>query len=380
MLLGLGTVGLASAGAGLGTTAYFNDTESFAGNSLQAGSLDLFVDYESTYDSGGAVENQAETVAGTVDGEPAGMFYDLQDVKPGDSGSFDFCFRIEDNPSYLWACGDLTQSENGMTEPEMDVDSDDEGELAESIVATLSYCTEEGDTLGVIAEGVSLLDVFGLLTAGVPLDADAPAGFSVPGEQAPYSELVEPEQGPAYVTGPCLCVEWELPTTVGNEIQTDTLMFDIEFHAQQARHNDGTTNPCIGDLVLLDNSEDSPGLEDNGPEGTEPSIEWTLGTDSTTDSLADNQIEVTFDNPANGTMVFDYRVDGESGDNTQFTGQTIGSGPLAGQDFGKKYNWVVVPAGGSQTVTLTAFDGIELGARVGGEQDYYIDWIRFDVV
>lgn len=43
MLLGLGTVGVASAGAGLGTTAYFSDTESFADNMLTAGELNLYV-------------------------------------------------------------------------------------------------------------------------------------------------------------------------------------------------------------------------------------------------------------------------------------------------------------------------------------------------
>ena len=37
VLAGLGAVGVASAGAGLGTTAYFNDTESFEGNQLTAG-------------------------------------------------------------------------------------------------------------------------------------------------------------------------------------------------------------------------------------------------------------------------------------------------------------------------------------------------------
>jgi len=50
MLVGLGAVGVASAGAGLGTTAYFNDTESFDDNTLTAGELDLFVhvDYPKT--------------------------------------------------------------------------------------------------------------------------------------------------------------------------------------------------------------------------------------------------------------------------------------------------------------------------------------------
>jgi predicted ribosomally synthesized peptide with SipW-like signal peptide len=49
VLGGLGGVGLASAGAGLGTSAYLNDTESFEGNTISAGELDLKVDWEEHY-------------------------------------------------------------------------------------------------------------------------------------------------------------------------------------------------------------------------------------------------------------------------------------------------------------------------------------------
>jgi predicted ribosomally synthesized peptide with SipW-like signal peptide len=49
MLAGLGGVGLASAGAGLGTSAFLNDTESFEGNTITAGELDLKVDWEEHY-------------------------------------------------------------------------------------------------------------------------------------------------------------------------------------------------------------------------------------------------------------------------------------------------------------------------------------------
>ena len=45
----VGTVGVASAGAGLGTTAFFSDTESFNNNSLTAGELDLKLDFEEHY-------------------------------------------------------------------------------------------------------------------------------------------------------------------------------------------------------------------------------------------------------------------------------------------------------------------------------------------
>lgn len=49
VLGGLGTIGIASAGAGLGTSAYFSDEETFKNNTLTAGSLDLKVDWEEHY-------------------------------------------------------------------------------------------------------------------------------------------------------------------------------------------------------------------------------------------------------------------------------------------------------------------------------------------
>ncbi|OTF12814.1 choice-of-anchor W domain-containing protein [Halorubrum sp. SD612] len=245
MLVGLGAVGVASAGAGLGTTAYFNDTETFEDNTLTAGSLDLRVLYEASYDSDGAVENMADSAMGTQDGDPAGMFYDLDDVKPGDSGEVKFCFEIVDNPSYMWACGDLSQAENGINEPESAVDSTpDLGELGDSIMASLAYCDEDGEPLadGEIVSG-SLVDVIAAISNGAALDGDGMAGL-VPGEQAEYADVVEPEEGEAFITGPCVCLSWEIPTSVGNEVQSDSLTMEFEFHALQSRHNDGTANPC----------------------------------------------------------------------------------------------------------------------------------------
>jgi hypothetical protein len=37
----------------------------------------------------------------------------------------------------------------------------------------------------------------------------------------------------------CVALSWELPIGVGNEIQGDTLAFDLGFYTEQARHNDG---------------------------------------------------------------------------------------------------------------------------------------------
>jgi len=49
ILAGLGAVGAAGAGAGLGTSALFSDEESFTGNTIAAGTLDLKVDWEEHY-------------------------------------------------------------------------------------------------------------------------------------------------------------------------------------------------------------------------------------------------------------------------------------------------------------------------------------------
>ncbi|WP_276258273.1 FG-GAP repeat protein [Haloglomus litoreum] len=240
ILVGAGAIGLASAGAGLGTSALFSDRESFDGNSLVAGTLDLLVHYDATYQ--GSPATNLATPSGVVDGE-AGLFYTLEDVKPGDSGAVTFCFELHTNPAYLWVRTTGTEdAENGQNDPEIDaegVDTDGLGELDDAIVASAFYCDANGDPVpgGEIATDVSLASLLALLAGGTPLNAagsDAPAG-----SQAAY----QPSSAPGETTGPCLCIEWELPLAVGNEVQSDSVAFDVEFGAIQARNTDGTDNP-----------------------------------------------------------------------------------------------------------------------------------------
>ena len=300
VLGGIGAIGVASAGAGLGTTAFFSDSESFENNTLTAGELDLRVQYEASYDSDGAVENMADSAMGTQDGDPAGMFYDLEDVKPGDSGHVQFCFEIVDNPSYMWACGDLMQDENGMNEPEMAVDdTPDLGELGDAIEARLVYCeTVDGE----IVEGEeivsgSLADVLVAISTGAALDGDGVAGL-LPGEQSPHDTVVEPEEGPDFITGACVCLFWELPYEVGNEVQSDSLTMDFEFYALQSRHNDGTTNPCADQTVVTQYDNDWKGGSIANP---------TEGDVYTSVSFGDDQVflSFTFDDDNDGVDFLD---------------------------------------------------------------------------
>jgi len=263
MLVGLGAVGVASAGAGLGTTAYFNDTESFDNNTLTAGELDLFVHVDYSEDQGSYA--QYSTPNGTyIDGNEVGetveeggivleqgqpLSIQVSDLKPGDSGEGEFCFSVVDNDAYMWMCGALTANEeNGQNEPEMSSGdtSTDVGELADAMQVTVSYCTEGDDDGGEEIISGSLADVMSALDNGVPLssdgDADAPIANrpAFDGVDAAFDGNDEPN-----VDDQCVCFEWEVPFEVGNEIQSDSVEFDFEFYAVQSRHNDGTHNPCI---------------------------------------------------------------------------------------------------------------------------------------
>jgi hypothetical protein len=69
---------------------------------------------------------------------------------------------------------------------------------------------------------------------GVPLDGDLPAAEG--GGSADARNCFTPST-PHYVA-----FEWWLPVNHANEIQTDSVSFDLGFYAEQCRHNDGMAN------------------------------------------------------------------------------------------------------------------------------------------
>ncbi|MBA7566995.1 hypothetical protein ES708_08695 [subsurface metagenome] len=101
-----------------------------------------------------------------------------------------------------------------------------------------------------------------------------------------------------------------------------------------------------------------------------PYIEWTI---------AGNEITFDFVNPTTWLSCFDYRVDGEPGTRSDWADTIIDEGELAGQEIGPSYNTVTVVAGATETVTVTAYEEVQVGSRLGGEQLCYLDWIIFEV-
>lgn len=185
ILAGLSAVGAAGAGAGLGTSALFGDSETFEGNTVAAGSLDLEVDWAEQYFDGlrnlgddceadvrllgdgespdatevgfPATDDPLVAVAeddvaafldctsvdefdGMGDDPPSGVI-ELNDVKPGDFGEITLCYGIRDNPGYVQLRSEVVaDAENAIVEPETGVDdTPEDGELGDAIRAVAWY-------------------------------------------------------------------------------------------------------------------------------------------------------------------------------------------------------------------------------------------------
>lgn len=252
ILAGVGTIGVASAGAGLGTSAFLSDTEEFTGNQITAGELDLWVAASTTY-NGGPATNDATDVGLTDGSDLPAAFYDLGDVKPGDSGTATICFDVVDNPAWVWAQGIVTANdENGQNEPEMDVDSttgEGNGELAGALDSTL-FVDDDGDGEHDSGEDV----VFGDLFAGHFSPWQLIGEFDASAQPETDEDLDH-----------CITLDWELPSSVGNEVQSDQLEFFVALYAEQARHNDQYTTQDV-----CYSSPDNPTAD--GPAGSQPNF------------------------------------------------------------------------------------------------------------
>jgi predicted ribosomally synthesized peptide with SipW-like signal peptide len=195
---------------------------------------------------------------------------ELGDVKPGDFGEVTVDLRLCDNPGYLWLeVANVTASENGYTEPERD-DGDEDGppagpgdaatvELLDVVRA--AYWVDDGDNyqdgdevpafVGSLREVVTELSGAGTRLAG---DVPAETGGGVEGR------CFSPE------TPQSVAFAWWLPVDHGNEVQGDSVQFDLGFYTEQCRHNDGVRDPLqafLNDEMLLKESPNWDGSVDD---------------------------------------------------------------------------------------------------------------------
>ena len=312
-LAALGTIGVASAGAGLGTSAYFSDQETFENNQLTAGTLDMKVaatEYYSDWSSdeaqlGGMASDAAstdirlpageeqsdaqdiaidliddysgdasdvyaaffDTIAtgdtvnggldtalddGLCDDTPAAdaegrPIIDIADVKPGDFGGAQFAFELCDNPGYVWLNGGLVSaSENGTTEPEADDPDEEDGvvELLDEIqvaygVGPINGATsafEDTDSGFQPVEQYTLREFLNAASSGQGLELAGDTPAEQGGGTGRNCFAGSPDEGSEVHQ---VSLVWWLPINHGNQVQSDSVTFDLGFYTEQCRHNDG---------------------------------------------------------------------------------------------------------------------------------------------
>ena len=182
VLAGILVIGLAAAAAGVGTFALFTDTETSSANNVTAGTLDLTVD---------STESTIVDVAGQAP-EDSGTEY----IQVTNDGSLDGSLDVN--------VGTSTHIERGNAGPEQDTSTPGDLNVSADIYVSSDSTLDSNDPQVASGHIWSINDT----------------------EYNTNYELTSSES--AYIF-----VDWEIPTSVGNEAQGDAVEFAIEAELNQ---------------------------------------------------------------------------------------------------------------------------------------------------
>jgi predicted ribosomally synthesized peptide with SipW-like signal peptide len=201
-----------------GTIAYFSNTETSPGNTFIAGAIDLKVDSTCIY-NGQTVESC--TWAPTdLDDE---LFFNFDDVKPGDEGEDTISLHVDSNPAWICAeVSNIVSSENGCNPPEKIAEADcelnEDGELWDNLYFSI-WLEDDCDNIYEPGEGETYVIQ------------------NVQASDIQYP-IADSQTGGTPITDKCVGVAWYVPPGTGNEIQSDSVTGDITFKAYQSKNND----------------------------------------------------------------------------------------------------------------------------------------------
>jgi len=266
------SVAIVSAAAAIvigGSIAYFSDTETSTGNTFTAGAIDLTIDNESyaidftipDYSNPtGALVKSVNTSWALSDLDNQ-VFFNFVDLKPGDFGEDTISIHVNNNDAWMCMSTEITATpENGITEPEGIVDSSDgidEGELQDEL--NFAFWVDDGDNVLEVDESAqvwqgtaeefmntspriiadSTFNIFGQ-TAGTPVKGDTEFYIA---KAWCFGELgLDPqsEAGTNPVARGVTGITCD-GASVDNSTQTDGIVGNITFYAEQARNNENFT-------------------------------------------------------------------------------------------------------------------------------------------
>jgi predicted ribosomally synthesized peptide with SipW-like signal peptide len=275
------------------TGAFFSDTETSTGNTFTAGAIDLKVDNTSYYNG---QFNATTSWFLPADLDSSHLFFNFDDLKPGDWGEDTISLHIDNNDAY--ACVDVTltsDDDNGINEPEGE-DGDitpgpiGGGELADAV--DFAWWVDDGDN--VYEEGENLLPAgpLGHLnvgeTATIPLATPGNGGIfggALTGGQTYYigkawcfgqfqlNPVAQDGLGytgtqgnPQGTNGPDIRNSGLVcdGSPVNNITQTDSMTADITFYAEQSRNNESFTCRSEGGIGCSEQSDTIFVLDSSG--------------------------------------------------------------------------------------------------------------------
>ena len=269
ILKSLSVIAFVGAVALAGTGAFFTDTETSTGNIFTAGAIDLKIDNES-YAIDYTIPDYVGTPTGALVASTSNswelndlvdqLFFNFVDLKPGDFGEDTISLHVNSNDA--WACMNINITatpENGVTEPEAIVDQTDgtdEGELQDELY--FAFWADDGDNVYEVGEEIFKEGFAGAIFNGTSWAlADSTTNVW---EDTPNIPLIGGEgNSPVYHVGKVWCygtlgLDAKAPEIqgtplergtgftcngagVGNESQTDGIVADVEFYAEQSRNN-----------------------------------------------------------------------------------------------------------------------------------------------
>ncbi|MFB6102284.1 MAG: SipW-dependent-type signal peptide-containing protein [Haloplanus sp.] len=255
-LAALGTIGVASAGAGLGTSAYFSDQETFENNQLVAGTLDMGVGYSAHYSDWMAnAEGTPEDAGLSGDirmyGGEAGETGGVGDLESGEIG-------LPTNEAWLIAVDSEADAAQFLENTQYDSFNDGDGALN-------SCPLDSGDQADSISAPVIDLDDvkpgdFGEVTFDFRL-CDNPGFVWINGsiESASENDITEPEGDDAQEDGD---PDSTNPDDIEllNVVQTAVWVDDGDNYQDRDTDGDGTVTESIqvqslGDLLTKLNTD-----------------------------------------------------------------------------------------------------------------------------
>ncbi len=223
------------------TTAFFSDTETSSGNTFTAGSLDLKVDNNCTYNDEACPEpTDIETTWEQTDLGVAHKFFYFTDVKPGDDGEDTISLHVDNDAWLRLVIDGVVNNDVSCTEPEGVAEGDSdcsitEGEPAGELQPNVLFIMwlDQGIIPGFQGQGQDSYECDNELGDEPIIISEGP--IDVGGE----TWELEDWQGAYLNAGETACfgVSWRVPIDVDNKIQSDSFVGNMTFDVEQVRNN-----------------------------------------------------------------------------------------------------------------------------------------------